>query len=60
MERPKSITKLMKEQLRKNPQLTIEVTMKLIKKYFPKSKFKQSHLSWYKSAMKRGALKGVR
>ena len=55
-----SITKLMKETLKAKPDMQYEDGEKLIKKFFPESLFNRKHFSWYKAALKRGALKGVR
>lgn len=55
-----SITVMMKEVLRKEPEMSFKKAISLVKRFFPRSRFNERHLSWYKSALKRGALKGVR
>ena len=60
--RPKyaSITAMMKQELRVNPPLKYEAAEKMVKAQFKRSKFDRRHFAWYKSAAKRGVLKGVR
>lgn len=55
-----SITALMKERLKAEPGMKFDKAEGLVKANFPRSRFNERHLSWYKSALKRGALKGVR
>lgn len=55
-----SITAMMKEELRMSPEMGYEKAEKMVKAQFKNSKFDKRHLAWYKSAAKRGALKGVR
>lgn len=58
----KSITAFFKQRLAE-PGYTLEKAKADVKKLFPKARFNDNperHFSWYKSAFKRGALKGVR
>lgn len=55
-----SITSLMKALLKKSPVVDYKAVLKEVKSFFPESKFNERHFSWYKSAYKRGVLKGVR
>jgi len=55
-----SITALMKALLKTEAKNSYEKTLKEVKSFFPESKFNERHFSWYKSAFKRGALKGIR
>lgn len=60
-----SITALMKDRLagRGVQEYTADKAAKEVKKLFPGAKFLKDpvgHLSWYRSAYKRGVLKGVR
>ncbi len=55
-----SITGLMKETLKQRPEIKFEQALSIVKRSFPSSRFNERHLSWYKSAYKRGVLKGVR
>lgn len=60
-----SITALMKDRLqgKAGESYTPEKAQKDVSKFFPGTRFLKDpagHLSWYRSAFKRGALKGVR
>lgn len=55
-----SITSLMKALIKAKPEIGVEEATKEVKKFFPGSRFNKLHLSWYKSAFKRGVLKGAR
>lgn len=56
----KSITILVKEKLAKDPEIKYAAIKAQVVKFFPESKFNERHFSWYKSAFKRGVLKGSR
>jgi len=56
----RTITALMKHTLSMDPFMKFKRAAILVKRSFPGSKFNERHLSWYKSALKRGVLKGVR
>lgn len=58
--KPRSITLLIKEELTKDPEINYSGIKSKVHKFFPESKFNERHFSWYKSAFKRGILKGVK
>lgn len=55
-----SITVMIKQKLAENPEVKYSAVKTIVTKFFPESKFNERHFSWYKSAFKRGILKGVR
>ena len=55
-----SITRLVKESLREDESIKYDAIMRLVKRFFPESRFNERHWSWYKTSYRKGALKGVK
>ncbi len=55
----KSIGQLVVSRLKKNPNYSYDKLTAEVKKLKPKSKWQESHYSWYKSALKAGRLNKV-